>query len=53
MSKEDLATGPMITCGRMTLFIWKKWCRGGWRDWGFDADGRFAILTPWFLFYPW
>lgn len=56
MIKEDLNTGPMITYGKMTLFIWKECYRGAWydwRQWGFDADGKFAIRTPWFLFYPW
>lgn len=23
-----------------------------WDAWGFDADGVFAICTPWFDFYP-
>lgn len=56
MKREDMHTGPMFTCGRMTLFVWAGWCRGKWYDrkqWGLDADGIFAIRTPWFMLYPW
>lgn len=48
---EDMNTGPMISVGPMTLFVWRKCYRSS--SFSFDADGVFAIVTPWFMLYPW
>jgi hypothetical protein len=56
MKVEMLNTGPHILVGRSELFIYRRcWQHDWWRreSWGFDADGVFAICTPWFMWYPW
>lgn len=51
MEIKHYETGPYIRLGRVQLFLFHPEYRG--KDWGFDADGVFAIRTPYFLLYPW
>jgi hypothetical protein len=53
MGWENLTTGPYIWVGRTHLFVYNSSYRGPWRSFGFDSDGAFAIVTPWFTFHPW
>lgn len=53
---EMYNSGPYIKVGRSELFIWRRcyWFPIFRRSsWGLDADGVFAICTPWFMWYPW
>lgn len=50
---EDLNTGPYIRFGGSQLFLYRRCWWGNWKSFSFDADGAFAICTPWFMWYPW
>lgn len=56
MEIEMLHTGPYLRLGKMELFLFRRCWWGDWRAgnaYSLDADGVFAIATPWFLWYPW
>lgn len=51
MEIKHYETGPYIRLGCVQLFLFRLQYWGN--EWGLEADGAFAIRTPWFLLYPW
>jgi len=56
MSIHEYNTGWCLKLWRSELWINRRCYQGQWwkrNEWGLDADGVFAIVTPWGMWYPW
>lgn len=51
-----------MTIEKFPCYIWVSFGRNDllietsdwdWKQWSFDSDGAFAIVTPLFTFWPW